>query len=320
MTGSASRETSLHTPTARMDAKRLGVYGLLLFVVVMWGGSFVAARVVLSAESPGAATLTPTMLATVRFLIASVIFLPILYRQHTRVKPLRLSDVPFFLMLGQLGISIYFWLQYTGVQLTNAGISSVIVVGLIPLATMVISGVTLHEPLGSKQALSLALGAVGVVIVVSQKALLGVAAESGFLLGTLCLIANAVTFAVYSALIRGIRERYASLTITAGMTISGTIGLLLLSAFTEKWGALGALSVAQWGAIIFLAVVCSVMGYFFYNYALSQVEASKAAVWIYLEPPVAVVFGALLLGEFVAPQTVLGGLVILASLYFTQRS
>ncbi len=299
--------------------KRFGVYALLLFVVVVWGASFVAARMVLNADSPGSATLTPTMLATIRFLLASALFLPLLCRQHVKVQPLKAADIPTFLLLGQLGISVYFWLQYTGVQLTNAGISAVIVVGLIPLATMLISGWTLHEPLGGKRAVALALGAVGVAVVVSQKGL-QVALESGFLFGSLCLVANALCFAVYSTLIRGIRSRYASLTTTAGMTIAGTLGLVLLSLVSEDFGTLQALSPSQWYSILYLAVVCSVMGYFFYNYALSQIEAARAAVWIYLEPPVAVVLGALMLGETVSPQTILGGLVILASLYLTQRS
>lgn len=307
------------SPRLGLAWRRFGVYALLLFVVVVWGGSFVAARMILYADTPGAAVLSPTMLATVRFLLASAIFVPILYRQHTRVQPLRLSDLPTFLLLGQLGITLYFWLQYTGVQLTNAGVSAVIVVGLIPLATMVVSGVALREPLGGGKALALALGAAGVAVVVSQKGL-QVAVESGFLFGALCLVANAVCFAVYSTLIRGIRSRYASLTTTAGMMIAGTLGLLLLSLFGDDWGTVQMLSSTQWISIVYLAVVCSVLAYFFYNYALSQIEATRAAVWIYLEPVVAVVLGALMLGEAVAVQTVVGGLVILASLYLTHRS
>jgi drug/metabolite transporter (DMT)-like permease len=305
--------------TQSLTWDRLGVYALLLFVVVVWGGSFVAARMILAPTNPGDATLSPTMLATVRFLMASAIFLPILVRQHVQVQPLRLSDIPLFLLLGQLGITVYFWLQYTGVQLTNAGISAVIVVGLIPLATMLISGLALKEPLGFKRAAALGLGAAGVVAVVSQRGL-EVAVESGFLLGVAALIANAFCFAVYSTWIRGLRARYASLTTTAAMMIAGTLGLLAISIATDDWSTVAVLSPLQWGVIAYLALVCSVMAYFFYNYALSKLEATKVSVWIYLEPPIAIALGAMLLGEIVAFQTVVGGLVILASLYLTHKS
>lgn len=318
--GRISSESAAASPRAwGLAWDKLGVYGLLLFVVIVWGGSFVAARMILAPTNPGDATLSPILLATVRFLLASAVFLPILYRQHTRVQALKLSDIPLFLLLGQLGISVYFWLQYTGVQLTNAGISAVVVVGLIPLATMLISGLTLREPLGIKRAAALALGAVGVAVVVSQRGL-EVAMESGFLLGVVALIVNAICFAAYSTWIRGLRARYASLTTTAGMTVAGTLGLMLVSLVSEDWSTVARLSSTQWGSIVYLALVCSVMAYFFYNYALSKIEAAKATVWIYLEPPVAIVLGALLLGEIVAFQTVVGGLIILASLYLTHRS
>jgi len=95
--------------------------------------------------------------------------------------------------------------------------------------------------------------------------------------------------------------------------LAGTAGLALVSLASEDWRGLALLSSDQWAAIVYLAVVCSVAAYFLYSYALSQVEASKAAVWLYLEPPVAVVLGALVLGEPVAIQTVVGGLVILVA-------
>lgn len=302
----------------RAEASSLVFYALLLAVVVVWGGSFVAARGVLSAGAAGSATLSPTLLATIRFVVASVIFLPVLVHQHQRVQPLHFTDMPVFFAVGQVGISIYFWLQYTGVRLTNAGLASVVVVGLIPLATMVVSGVVLGEAIGWRRGLGLVLGTIGVAIVASQQGP-RVALESGFLLGIACLVLNAFCFAVYSTLIRGLRARYAPLTTTAAMTVAGAAGLTLISMFTEDWRTLQALSLDQWLAIAYLALVCSVLGYFVYNRALSRIEAARAAAWLYLEPLVAVLLGALLLGEQVAYQTVAGGLVILASLCLTQR-
>jgi drug/metabolite transporter (DMT)-like permease len=295
------------------------VYGLLLTTVIAWGGSFVAARMVLNAGPQGNATLSPTLLATVRFSIASAIFLPLLVRANPGLTRLRPSDFLPFAFLGQLGISVYFWLQYTGVHLTNAGLAALLVIGPTPLATMVVSGLVLGEPLGGRRGVALGLGALGVVVVVSQQEL-SFALESGFLFGALCLIANAISFAVYSTLVRSLRARHSPLVVTAGTTTFGALGLLLASAVTDDWRTLSALSPAQWLAVAYLAVVCSVLAYFFYNYALSRLEASKAAVWLYLEPPVAMLLGALLLGEAVTVHTVVGGLIILASVYLTGRS
>ncbi|WIG59395.1 MAG: Permease of the drug/metabolite transporter (DMT) superfamily [Ktedonobacterales bacterium] len=299
-------------------ARRYGVYALLLFVVLVWGGSFVAARMILSPEGAHATALSPTLLAAVRFLLASAIFLPLLARQQMTEQRLKLADLPLFLLLGQLGISVYFWLQYTGVRLTNAGIAAVLVVGLIPLATLVVARVALRESLGARQVVALLLGVVGVGVVAGQQ---GIAIEvhGGFLLGALCLVADALCFAVYSTLVRGLRARYTPLTVTGGTMIAGTLGLLALAAFSGDWRTLAALSAGQWLAILYLAIVCSVLAYFCYNTALTRIAASKAAVWLYLEPVVALGLGAALLGERITLPTVAGGLVILASLYLAQR-
>jgi drug/metabolite transporter (DMT)-like permease len=61
--------------------------------------------------------------------------------------------------------------------------------------------------------------------------------------------------------------------------------------------SLAALDSTQWSALAFLTLVCSVAGYFAWNFALSRVEASRAAVCIYAEPVVAVALGILWLGE-----------------------
>ena len=297
----------------------LKVYGALLFSVTAWGASFVAARYVLSSFVPGMPVLSPVLLATVRFFMATVVFVVILLFRRPPVERIRRQDIAALIVLGQVGISVYFWLQYTGLKLTNASVSSVLVVGLIPLATMVVSGLARRESLRGKRAAALALGACGVLVVSGQNGF-GVALETGFLLGSVCLVANAFCFAVYSTLMRKMREQYSSLVLTAAVTVSGTAGLLLASAFTQDWSSLLRLEPVQWAAVVYLSLVCSVLAYFLYNHALSYLEASKAAVWLYLEPVVAMLLGSLLLGEAISAHTIAGGAIILLSLTLTQRT
>ncbi len=291
-------------------------YAGLLGAVGVWGGSFVAARAILAGDGT---TLTPVMLAALRFSLASAILLPLALVELRRRGGFAMRDLPAMFVLGQLGFSIYFWLQYTGVQLTSAGISAILVVGLIPSATSVIAHFSLGERFTLNKALGLALGAAGVTAVALQRDV-RVSAESGFLLGVLCLIANAACFAVYSASMRRLRIRYSSLILTGLITAWGTLGLLVMAAFDRSWGSIGALSADQWSAVAFLVVACSVAGYFAYNHALARLEASKAVTWLYLEPVVAVAFGALLLAESVTVPTIVGGLLIAGSVVMVQRT
>jgi drug/metabolite transporter (DMT)-like permease len=303
-------------PEASHDST-LVAQGLLLFAVTAWGASFVAARSVLSA-GPGLVSLSPLVLAATRFSLASVFFAPVLVRGHLRGERIAPADVPLFFLLGTLAISLYFFLQYTGVRLTNAGVSAVLVVGGIPLATMAVSALMDRESLSPKKSAAIVCGAAGITVVASQRGL-SFSLESGYLLGAACLALDAVCFGFYSVLVRRMRARYSPVTITAATTLMGTLGLVLASLFTGDWGVLRRLSPGQWGAVAYLAVVCSIMAYLAYNRALGTFSAARAASWIYLESPVAIVLGALLLGETLSWLTALGALVIVGSLALAER-
>ncbi len=327
---SGAKEVTVST-AEEVDAdarrERLVAYGLLAFTMVVWGGSFVAARALLAPADPAQTSLSPSVLAALRFGIAGALFIPPLLarwvsQRHTGKNPLRLSfgDVWRLVVLGQISIALYFWLQYMGVQLTNAGVAAILVVGLIPIMTVLAARSRLGEPFRMIHIAGLALGLTGVVVVTLQR-------ESGleftisrdFALGAVFLVSNAVLFALYSTLARGLRERFDPLTLTAGMTVFGALGLVAVATVLGGWSDVASLTAGQWTWVIYLALICSVLAYFCYNRALRVIEAGRAATWVYIEPPVAIIFGALLLGEAIGIAGIAGGLIIALAVWIVSR-
>jgi hypothetical protein len=84
------------------------VYLALWFAVVAWGGSFVAARILLRTTDRGQVALSPTVLAAARFSLASLVFVVPLGRALWR-RELAWRDLPRLALLGQVAYSIYFW-------------------------------------------------------------------------------------------------------------------------------------------------------------------------------------------------------------------
>jgi drug/metabolite transporter (DMT)-like permease len=297
--------------TSDTVAKRILTYAGVWFAVLVWGLSFVAARFLLHPVTEGQATLSPTVLAAARFSLASMFFVvplarALLQRQIARRDLLRM------VLLGQIAFSLYFWLQYTGVQLTNASISSILVVGLIPVVTALLAQLLGKERLSWTTLGALLCGFIGVIIIVFQRSLT-VTFASGFLFGAVCLIGNAFAFAAYSTLSKRWMQRVSPLVMTGGTMISGAVGLVLLSLLDplkNRWSEVAQLDGIQWMALLFLSVVCSVMAYFAYNIALTKIDASRVAVYIYFEPVVAVLFGVTLLGEPLNWQVVAGAVMI----------
>lgn len=293
---------------------RVLVYTGIWFAVIAWGISFIAARLLLHPQTPAQAFLSPTVLAALRFSLASLFFaIPLIKAIIKRQVSGR--DLLLITLLGQIAFSLYFWLQYTGVQLTNASISSILVVGLIPVCTAFLSQFFGEERLRLTTLGAFLLGFLGVTIIVLQQQP-SVTLASGFLLGALCLMSNALAFAIYSNLSKRWMRHISPLVMTGGTMTSGALGLLLLSLFnpaSNRWSEVARLDMLQWIALLFLAVVCSVLAYFAYNTALSKINASRAATYIYFEPVVTVILGVALLGELLSWQLIVGTAAIGAS-------
>lgn len=288
--------------------------------MLAWGGSFVAARHLLNPASPGRTPLDPLILAAARFAIASLIFAVPFVTAIVR-RRIGARDLLRMAVLGQVAFSTYFWLQYIGVRNTNAGIASILVVGLFPSAT------TLLAPLGGEKRPplpawgALLIGFLGVGVVVLGKPV-EVSTSSTFLVGALCLVANAFAFAVYSLLSRRWMAGVPPLIMTAGTMTFGTAGLAVLGLIVSPrgWSALGRLDGSGWAALLYLALICSAAAYFAWNFALSRVGAPRASVWIYAEPVVAVSLGAAILGERPGWAAFAGSAAIAISVLWATRA
>src|SRR5579859_5541940 len=294
---------------------RFILYAGIWFAVFNWGASFVAARFLLHPATPGLVSLSPLLLATVRFSLAALFFLVPLVRAIVR-RQLTLRDFLLMLLLGQLAFSLYFWMQYTGIQQTSASIASILVVGLIPTFT------ALLEPLFSKTRLALSLlaallpGFAGVALIVFQQPVT-ISLRSGFLFGALCLLGNAFCFALYSHLSKRWLRVMSPAVLTGGTMFCGALGLILITLLNpaqNHWQDVMLLNSTQWLALLFLALACSVISFFTYNTALSKLDASRVAVYIYFEPVVTVLLGVTLLHEQLTWQAVLGALAIAGSI------
>jgi drug/metabolite transporter (DMT)-like permease len=293
------------------DQRSAGGVAAAVTVALIWGLSFVAASVVLT-------TLSPVVLATLRFTIASTLFLPVILRELNQGLP-SMSNLRETVYLGFLSISLYFWLQYTGVKYAGAGVSALLVVGFIPILTGVASSFMLGEALSRWKVAGSASGFLGVALITVPK-LADVQVNTGFLFGVLCLLGNAVCWSLYSTMSRRLMQRTGKpLLVTAYVTLSGTLVLLPLS-LASDWSAVRLLTQSQWLSVLYLAIVCSGGGYLLWNYALSRLESVRAAVWLYLEPVAAFIGEALLLGIMPDALTAAGGLLIMVGALLTSAA
>jgi len=252
---------TLEQPGAASAAgSRFIIYAGIWFAVFNWGASFVAARFLLHPATTALVTLSPSLLAALRFCLASLFFLVPLVRAIVS-RQLSMRDVLLMLLLGQLAFSLYFWMQYTGVQQTSASIASILVVGLIPTFTTLLEPVFGRTRLAFSFLAALLPGFAGIALIVFQQPIT-ITLRSGFLFGALCLLSNAFCFALYSHLSKRWMRVISPVVLTGGTMLSGALGLILLTLLNpaqNRWRDVMLLSPTQWLALLFLALVCSVL-------------------------------------------------------------
>lgn len=279
--------------------------------VVLWSLSFVATKTALL-------QITPTTLVTTRFAIGVLVLL--LHLGYRRLSlPASLSTWTRLAAMGAIGIFLHQLIQATGLTLTTA-MNTGWLIGLTPVWSALLAALVLRERFGLQKVGGLALGFAGTVLVISGGAPPGSLLALPATRGDLLVLASTITWAIYTILGRGAIRGIGSARATAGAMLCGWLMLLPVFAAGSGWREYERLSAAGWGAVIFLGVGCSGLGYLLWFAALEKVEATRVASLLYLEPLMTCAAAWAWLDESFRPITVAGGLLVLGGVALVQRA
>ena len=301
------------THSARGDSD-VPVYVKLATVTMLWGGTFVAGRFL-------AEGLTPLFAASLRFLLASGGLL--LFMVGARV-PLRWPTWRQWVQLGLLGFfGIFFYnlCFFYGLHYINASRASLIV-ALNPAVIALASWLLFKERLGRHKVVGIAvcIAGAGVVIVSrDQSAWVGGGADAW--IGDLLILGCVLGWGIYSLFSKGLNQALGPL---HTVTYSIVLGTLMLWAASALRGELSLeiasrLQPVQMLSLLYLGVLGSALAYIWYYDGIGRIGATRAGVFIALNPLTAVIFGVLLLGEQMNVAMYLGGGAIVLGIYLCNK-
>jgi drug/metabolite transporter (DMT)-like permease len=283
----------------------------MVLLIVFWGSSFVVVKELLGDG------LSPTAVATFRFLVAGALFLIALMAKK-RVSPdykLRVQkrDLLTLLALALTGVTFFFTIQYTGIQLAGASIAAVLVCLLSPLLITVFSARLFGEHLMKKQTVGIITAVAGTLLVVLAD-LLNLEGSMTFLVGTLILLSTPVMWAVYSLLGEKIMQKYDAFLVVAYVSLLGGVCLIPFSLADNSFFQIFTLTTNQWLGILYLSSTCSLLGYYIWFYVLKKAGAT-ASSFLFAEPLVTVVFAVLFVNETLYPSVLAGAVLIFIGVF-----
>jgi drug/metabolite transporter (DMT)-like permease len=187
--------------------------------------------------------------------------------------------------LGVVGNTMYQSLFMTGLSLTTATNSAMIVASL-PVVVALFGTMLGIERATPSTWLGVALGTAGVVLVVTAA---GVHFHANSLKGDLLVLTAVLCWSFYTVMVRRVGSGVDALQITTITTIAGTPGLLLLGApgmLRMDWAGL---SLKTWGAVAYATLLALVVSYVLYNRAVQGIGSGRTAIYNCLTPLVAMV-------------------------------
>jgi drug/metabolite transporter (DMT)-like permease len=284
----------------------LKTYPALIATMVFWGLSFVATKVALE-------TIPPFTLVFARFGLAAVMFL--LMRQGRTWPSFQGRDRFKMLLLALFEPGLYFIFETVGLQHTSAP-KTALIIATIPLVVLALGAVALGERTGGVRMAGILLSFCGIAILVIGDPQFGWNL-AGSLLGDLLIGGAVISASLYMILARDLSRTYASLEITFVQIVYGAVFFFFPFVWELpglQWSAITAQSIA---AVAYLTVFATVGAFICYNYALSQVPASRAAVFVNGIPVVTAIGAWALLDERLTGVQMGGGALVLAAVFLT---
>ena len=283
----------------------------MVLLIVFWGSSFVVVKQVIGDG------LSPIAIATFRFLVAGAFFLAALFLKKRFSPNYRLGverkDLLTLLILALTGVTFFFTIQYTGIQMAGASIAAILVCLLSPIIIAVVSSRLFNERLARWQIVGIAIAVAGTLSVVSAD-LMNLEGNMQFFLGTLILLSTPVLWAVYSLLGQKIMKKYDAFLVVSYVSLIGGICLVPFSLAENSFLQILTLGTNEWLAILYLAFTCSLLGYYIWFYVL-QKAGSAASSFLFAEPLVTVVFAVMFINETLSLPAIAGAVLIFVGVY-----
>jgi drug/metabolite transporter (DMT)-like permease len=303
-------------------------YGACALASTLWGTGFYFGRLALNEMSV-------EHMVLYRFLFACVALLPVAVALR---REMRFSgpDLRILLVSAALGVPIQFLIQFHGLARTTVSHAS-LMVGAMPVLLAAAATLFAGERLDWFGWLALSGSTVGAALIVLGGKRGPSAHGEPSLIGDLLVVASLFTALAWVLLSKRLMRRHRPVVVTALTVLSGSAMLVvwipgrwLLSCllprglFPTAWIAppppVAGVSPTAWFALAFAGVLCTATTTLLWNWGIHHVPASRAGVFLNIEPALGSWLGVQLLGEHLGPFAWAGGALILgAAIALTAR-
>jgi drug/metabolite transporter (DMT)-like permease len=301
------------TVAAKTSAQTLWLgYAACAAAGCLWGTGFYLGRLALNEMSV-------EYMVLYRFLFACAGMLPVVLVSRVRLTG---EEIRVLLISAAFGIPVQFLLQFHGLELTTVS-HAALMVGSMPVLLAAAAALFAGERLDWVGWAALAGSTVGAALIVLGGHRGPATRGEPTLTGDLMVVASLITSLAWILLSKKLMKTHSPPVVTAYTILSGTVmlavvvlGPLAMKPWIPNESApipFAHVSATAWTALAISGVACTATTTLLWNWGIHHVPASRAGVFLNIEPALGSYLGVRLLGEHLGPYAWIGGGLILAA-------
>jgi drug/metabolite transporter (DMT)-like permease len=288
------------------------IYLKLFLTAAFWGGTFIAGRILAQEVQPYSGSF-------LRFLVASVCMMPLVWHFEGRLQPLQKNQFLVVFLSGMTGVFLYNVFFLTGLQTVTASRASVIVASNPVFISLLAALLFRGERLTLLKMVGILLSVSGAVYVISRGNPMEIFAGA-LGRGELLIFGCVLSWVSYSLIGKVVMKDVLPVSAVAYACLFGAAALLPPALFEGMAGNIGSYSMPAWLSIVYLGFFGTCLGFIWYYEGIREIGPSKAGVFINFVPISAVIMSFFLLGETIDASLLIGAALVLSGIFLTNRS
>ncbi len=284
----------------------LGGHIIALVTICVWGSTFIFSKTLLQA-------FTPVQIMLMRFIVAYAM----LWCLYPKTEAATVRDNLGFFLMSLFADTVYFLCENNALRYTLSSNVSIIVASA-PIWTAALAHfLSKGDKVRKNTVYGSLIAFIGVALVVFN----GAVVLKFNPLGDMLSMAAAISWAVYSIIMSGYVHRFSSFFLMRRMTFFAILTTLPIALVTGELK----LSLYEFAdpyklfCIAFLGILGSGVSYVTWNIATRRLGIVKVNTYIYVNPFVTLITGALFLNEPITPMSVIGALLIISGVVIGVR-
>lgn len=274
-----------------------------LILCLIWGSTWIFIKI-------GLQDLPPITFAAARFGLAIIILAPLI-RIFGFKMPSGKSEWKLIALTGFLQFSLNYSAVFWSEQYIESGLAAVLQ-AMITVFGLLLAWIFLpQEKITKAKIIGVAVGIIGVAVVFIDQ--LRVESRYAFY-GCVAIVLGAYFAAQASILVKAKASAINPAVLVFTQMICGLPAIIIYALVAEGNPLTFNWSLRAILCVVYLTVFGTIAAFWLYYWLLGRIESTKAMMISLVTPLLAVVLGAIFLGESLPPQTYFGGALILGSI------